>query len=104
MVALGKIPAAAPARGVLRGPGGIAETNKKLAEHVEADYAILSDPDKKAATAYGVVNADRPLAARWTFYIGPDGRILDVDAKVSPKTAGEDIVRKLEALKVPKGK
>ena len=44
------------------------------------------------------------MAARWTFYIGPDGRILDVDAKVSPKTAGEDVVGKLEALKVPKGK
>jgi thioredoxin-dependent peroxiredoxin len=80
-----------------------AETNKKFAEHVEADYPILSDPDKKVATAYGVVDAQRPLAARWTFYIGPDGKILDVDAKVSPKTAGEDVVRKLDELKVKKG-
>jgi peroxiredoxin Q/BCP len=79
-----------------------AETNKKFAEHVEADYPILSDPEKKAASAYGVVNETRPLAARWTFYVGPDGRILDVDPKVSPKTAGEDVVRKLEALKVRK--
>ena len=79
-----------------------AETNKKFAEHVEADYPILSDPEKKAASAYGVVNETRPLASRWTFYIGPDGRILDVDPKVSPKTAGEDVVRKLEALKVKK--
>jgi peroxiredoxin Q/BCP len=81
-----------------------AETNKKFAEHVEADYPILSDPDKKVATAYGVVDAQRQLAARWTFYIGPDGRILAVDPKVSPKTAGEDVVRKLEELKVPKRK
>ena len=81
-----------------------AATNKKFAEHVEADYPILSDPDKKAATAYGVVNAERQFAARWTFYIGPDGKILDVDTRVSPKTAGEDVVRKLEELKVPKGK
>ena len=78
------------------------ETNKKFAEHVEADYPILSDPDKKVAAAYGVVNDQRPLAARWTFYIGPDGRILDIDAKVSPKTAGEDVVKKLEELKVKK--
>jgi thioredoxin-dependent peroxiredoxin len=49
-----------------------AETNKKFAEHVEADYPILSDPEKKAATAYGVVDAQRQLAARWTFYIGPE--------------------------------
>ena len=79
-----------------------AETNKKFAEHVEADYPILSDPDKKAAAAYGVVNEQRPLAARWTFYIGPDGRILEVDPKVSPRSAGEDVVKKLEALKVKK--
>jgi peroxiredoxin Q/BCP len=81
-----------------------AETNKKFAEHVEADYPILSDPDKKVATAYGVVDANRQLAARWTFYIGPDGRIRDIDMKVSPRTAGEDVVRKLEELKVPKRK
>ena len=79
-----------------------AETNKKFAEHVEADYPILADPDKKVATAYGVVNAERPLAYRWTFYIGPDGRILDIDQKVSPSTAGEDVVKHLEALKVKK--
>ena len=79
-----------------------AETNKKFAEHVEADYPILSDPDKKVAAAYGVVNDQRPLAARWTFYIGPDGRIRDIDAKVSPKTAGEDVVKKLEELKLKK--
>jgi peroxiredoxin Q/BCP len=81
-----------------------AETNKKFAEHVEADYPILSDPEKKTAAAYGVVNADRPLAARWTFYIGPDGRILDIDTKVSPKTAGEDVVSHLEALKIPRSR
>jgi peroxiredoxin Q/BCP len=81
-----------------------AETNKKFAEHVEADYPILSDPEKKVATAYGVVDAQHQFAARWTFYIGPDGKILDVDPKVSPKTAGEDVVKKLESLKVRKVK
>jgi peroxiredoxin Q/BCP len=78
-----------------------AETNKKFAEHVEADYPILSDPDKKIATAFGVL-APAGFARRWTFYIGPDGRILDVDQKVSPSTAGEDVVKRLEALKVKK--
>ena len=79
-----------------------AETNKKFAEHVEADYPILSDPEKKVAAAYGVVDAQHPLAARWTFYIGPDGKILNIDNKVSPKTAGEDVVKRLEELKVPR--
>jgi peroxiredoxin Q/BCP len=79
-----------------------AETNKKFAEHVEADYPILSDPDKKVATAYGVVNDQRPLAYRWTFYIGADGRILDIDQKVTPSSAGADIVKRLEALNIKK--
>jgi peroxiredoxin Q/BCP len=48
------------------------------------------------------VTPERQLAQRWTFYIGPDGKILDVDQKVSPKTAGEDVVKKLEELKVKK--
>ena len=51
-----------------------------------------------------MVDAQHQFAARWTFYIGPDGKILDVDPKVSPKTAGEDVVQKLESLKVRKVK
>ena len=81
-----------------------AETNKKFAEHVEADYPILSDPEKKVATAYGVVDAQHPLAARWTFYIGPDGKISDIDRKVNPATSGETIVAHLKALNVPAAK
>jgi peroxiredoxin Q/BCP len=79
-----------------------AETNKKFAENVEADYPILSDPEKKVAAAYGVVTPERQLAARWTFYIGPDGKILAIDQKVSPRTAGADIVTRLQELGVKK--
>jgi peroxiredoxin len=49
-----------------------------------------------------VVDATHQLAARWTFYIGPDGKIRALDNKVSPKTAGEDVVRTLEQLGIPK--
>ena len=82
------------------------EDNKRFAEENHADYPILSDPEKKTAFAYGVITPDRPpdrqFASRWTFYIGPDGKILDIDKKVSVKTAGEDVVKKLEALGVKK--
>ena len=44
------------------------------------------------------------MAMRQTFYIGPDGRIIDIDPKVSPATAGQDVVKRLEALKVKKKK
>ena len=41
-------------------------------------------------------------AARHTIYIGADGKILEVDSKVSPKTAGADIAAKLEKFGVAK--
>jgi thioredoxin-dependent peroxiredoxin len=78
-----------------------AETNRKFAAEHEADFPILSDPGKKVAEAYGVLMAVG-VASRQTFYIGPDGKILDIDKKVSAKTAGEDLAAKLEALGVKK--
>jgi peroxiredoxin len=43
-------------------------------------------------------------ANRWTFYIGPDGKLLEIDKKVSPKEAGKDVATKLASLGVPKAK
>jgi len=37
-------------------------------------------------------------ASRWTFYIGADGRILDIDKKVSAASHGRDVVAKLTDL------
>lgn len=80
--------------------------NKAFAEKEHADFPILSDPDKTVANAYGVIPPGRPpdrqFASRWTFYIGPDGRIAAIDAKVSPATAGEAVVAKLAELGVKK--
>jgi peroxiredoxin Q/BCP len=80
------------------------DVNKKFAEQEKADFPILSDPEKTVATAYGVVTPERQMASRWTFYIGPDGKIIDIDPKVSVRTAGEDLVKRLEALGVKKVK
>ena len=81
-----------------------APTNTKFAESLSADYAILADPDKKVAGAYGVLTPDGGYANRWTFYIGPDGNILEIDKTVKPKTAGTDLAEKLAALKIPEAK
>ena len=40
------------------------------------------------------------FAARHTFYIGEDGTIRFVDTKVRPRTAGQDVASRLEALGV----
>jgi peroxiredoxin Q/BCP len=71
-----------------------------VVEKKEADFPILSDPDKKVATAYGVLN-QRGIANRWTFYIGKDGKILAIDKAVKPETSAEDMASKLKELGVP---
>lgn len=73
------------------------KTNKEFAEHVEADYPILSDPSKEVARAYGVLGMVG-FASRWTFYIGKDGRILYIDKNVRTSTAGQDVAAKLAEL------
>jgi peroxiredoxin Q/BCP len=74
-----------------------AETNKKFATEHDADYPILSDPEKPVANAYGVLGTTG-LARRWTFYIGPDGKILHIDKAVRAANAGEDMAVKLGEL------
>jgi peroxiredoxin Q/BCP len=76
------------------------EQNKKFAESLGLDYPILSDPDKKVATAYGVVHGERKVAERWTFYIDKEGTIKFVDKGVQKKTetAGDDIAAKAKEL------
>ena len=78
------------------------DTNKKFAESTEADFTLLSDPSKETAKAYGVIPEGKEYASRWTFYIGPDGKILDVDRSVKPGTAGEDMAAELQSLGVKK--
>lgn len=58
------------------------EKNAEFAKQEEANFPMLSDPDRKVATAYGVLNA-RGTANRWTFYIGPDGVIQYIDKTVN---------------------
>ena len=79
-----------------------AETNKKFAESLKLDYPILSDPGKETAKAYGVLKGD--YAARHTFYIGADGKILHIDREVRPSSAGEDIAARLAELAVDASK
>jgi peroxiredoxin Q/BCP len=68
--------------------------NTRFAESLGLSYPILSDATKEVARAYGVLAASG-FASRWTFYIGADGRILDIDKRVSAASHGRDIVAKL---------
>ena len=85
------------------------EENKKFAEQEQADFPMLSDPEKKVAEAYGVlppVNPDRPeaprYARRWMFFIGPDGKILHIEKASHTADAGEYLAKTLAELGVKK--
>ncbi len=43
-----------------------------------------------------------PLARRWTFYIGPDGRILHIDKDVQTARHGQHVAEQLERLETPR--
>jgi thioredoxin-dependent peroxiredoxin len=77
------------------------EENKKFAASLECDYAILSDPDKAVAKAYGVLSA-RGFANRWTFYIDKDGKLRAIDKQVKAGSAAKDVVDKLGELGIAK--
>ena len=79
-----------------------AEQNEKFAKSLSCEYPILSDPDKSVATAYGVLNAQRGMAQRWTFYIDKDGIVREIDKKVNTKTAAQDVAAKVEKLGLTK--
>jgi peroxiredoxin Q/BCP len=73
------------------------DTNARFATSLGIDYPILSDPTGAVARAYGVLGRSG-YASRWTFYIGADGRILDIDKKVNLSTHGADVAAKLTDL------
>ena len=85
------------------------EDNIAFAKKEGADFPMLADPTKETARKYGVL-ADLSkfnigeVASRHTFYIGPDGKITDIDRKVNPANSGQDIVTRLTALNAPKAK
>ena len=76
-----------------------ADANKRFAESMGLRHPILSDETKDVARAYGVL-APSGYAARWTFYIGADGRILDIDKNVSAASHGSDVLARLTQLRV----
>jgi peroxiredoxin Q/BCP len=80
------------------------EDNTGFAKKESADFPILADPTKATATKYGVLRefgTMGSLANRWTFYIGPDGKIQYIDKQVKPQSSGQDIVARLKELNTP---
>ena len=85
------------------------EDNTAFAKKENADFPILADPTKETATKYGVLTDLSKfnlgmVANRWTFFIGPDGKIRYIEKQVKPGSSGQDVVAKLTELGVPRKK
>ena len=87
----------AKATSVTLGTGDTARVVEKQA----ADFPMLSDPSKEVAAKYGVLNT-RGVSDRWTFYIDKSGKVAAIETAVRPATSAEDMLAKLEEIKVAK--
>ena len=75
------------------------DDNRAFAKKTNADFPMLSDPQKVAANAYDVVNFFG-FASRVTFYINKAGLISKIDSDINPKSAAQDIATNLKKLGV----
>lgn len=76
--------------------------NQEFAAAYQGKFPVLSDPTGATAKAYGVVDAERTVPWRYTFYIDEEGVLRKADREVAPATAGSDVVESLENLGFPK--
>ena len=84
----------------LVGRGG--QKTGTVVDKKEADFPMLADPTQATAKAYGVLNELNMVANRWTFYIDKTGKVAAIDTAVRPATSAEDMLAKLDELKVTK--
>jgi len=78
------------------------EKNKAFADQEMANFPMLSDPSHATAMAYGVVAGPTGVAKRWTFFIGPDGKIMHIETVGHTTDAGTYLATKLTELNVKK--
>jgi thioredoxin-dependent peroxiredoxin len=65
-------------------------------------FDLISDADKKIATAYGVLATGRLFTRRETFIIDPNGRIAHIFDKVNVDRHDAEVLDVIRALKAAK--
>ena len=79
------------------------EDNKAFAEKEQADFPILSDPDKKVATLYDMIhpNALDNMTVRSVFVVGPDKKIkLTLTYPASCGRNFDELLRVIDSLQL----
>jgi len=73
-------------------------SHKKFAEKYHLPFPLVSDPDKKIATAYGVLRDPPTMTNRVTFIIDKNGKITNIFPKVDVTQHTEEVVAALKKL------
>ena len=72
------------------------EENAAFAEKFHYPFPLLCDVKREIGLAYGAADdASAGFASRITYVIGPDGKIAQAHAKVSPKSHPKEILDSL---------
>jgi peroxiredoxin Q/BCP len=73
-------------------------SHKKFQSKYGLNFTLVSDVDKKISESYGTLNGSTDK--RVTYIIDRTGKIAHVYEKVSPKDHGNEILSKLQELKL----
>ena len=80
------------------------KSHEKFATKYKLPFTILSDEGKKSLTDYGVWQRKSFLGRkymginRWSFLVGPDGKIIKIYEKVNPLNHPKEVLKDLEKL------
>ncbi|MGA3296306.1 MAG: peroxiredoxin [Candidatus Bathyarchaeia archaeon] len=74
------------------------DSHKKFTEKYHLPFPLVSDPDKKIATAYGVLRDPPTMTNRVTFIIDKNGKIANIFPKVDVTQHTEEVVAALKKL------
>ena len=72
--------------------------NKAFKDKAEYPYDLLTDSDKSASTAFGVVTSDTGKPNRVSVLIAPDGTIAKTYSTVAPAEHAEEVLADLAGL------
>ncbi len=78
--------------------------HKKFAEKYALPFTLLADVDKEVVNAYGVwakkkfMGREYMAIKRWSFLIGPDGKIAKIYEDVKPADHADEVLADVKAL------
>jgi len=74
------------------------ESHKKFKDKYNLPFPLLSDKEKRIATAYGVLKEGGASANRFTFIIDRNGKIAKIFPKVDVSVHSEEVAAALREL------